>query len=419
MSQTETIVGLSKAEKLTHTGAEIVAERSVAIDKKNVHCISNLGVSQLNLRKFSEALDTLRYVTEAMPQSGPSWHNFGLALYMVGRYTEALTAFNRAIEILGDSNPHLLSDKGLCLLSLGNIQEGLAAYEIRWKLLYRNIIWNKGIAEWQGEPIRGKRLLVHHEQGFGDSLMLVRFVNSLQEKGAEITLAVPEELRQLFEDNFPLANVITLEEEEIDSAGPYDFHSPLLSVMRWLGIKSPKEISGEPYLAAVPDFPMKLPEGFRVGLCWASGNHGPAHTERRRVAQVTSFLPLLLEGNVSLISLQKGREVGDLAANGLEGLVFDTSMKLNNFADTAALIASLDAVITVDSAVAHLAGAMAKPTVMLSPYTRCWRWWGWETGWPWYTRMHVISQSPDGTWDDAAHKAVRAVARMVKRHEGV
>ena len=397
-----------------YAASEIAAYRSVLVTNgKNPYCRSNLGVAQLAQRKFNAAIQTLKGVTVDLPESAPSWHNYGLACYMVGDYLEALAAFDRSLSIGYSDNA--LSDRALALLSLGKIQEGLADYEVRWNLIYKSKVWDFDVPEWKGESLTGKHILVHHEQGFGDGIMLLRFVSDLKLAQCQVSIAVPQSLKRLAERMFPTLRVLDIDAlNESDMKG-LDYHSPTLSVMRWLGIKEPKEISATPYIFAKPNFSMRLPEtAVKIGICWASGNHGAALVDRRRLVPITSFLPLLRNVDVSLISLQKGEDVKDISAHGLEGLVFDVSPRLDDFADTANVIACLDLVISVDSAVAHLAGAMGKPCIMLSPYTRCWRWWGKGTGWPWYNRMKIFSQAPNGTWNAAIAKAIENVPMMLR-----
>ena len=398
-----------------YAAAEVVAARSVKVTKgENAFCRSNLGVSKFGLRKYDESLSLLEGVVADLPDSGPSWHNLGLNYYMLGRYKEAFEAFDKGI-LLHD-NKENASDRALALLSMGRIQEGLEAYEVRWKLLHQNRIWQFGIPEWQGECLDGCRILLHHEQGFGDSIMLVRFIKGLAKYKCQITLAVPESLRLLFQRSFPFISVLDLDDEEkLNNTMIFDYHSPLLSLMRWIGVEKAEDISSEPYLRARPLSVMKLPDArVKIGICWASGNHSPHLEERRRVVPISLFLPLLEDTDVALISLQKGEDVKDLIANGLEGLVFDISPKLEDFAATADTMMYLDLIITVDSAVAHLAGAIGKPCLMLSPYTRCWRWWSKQTGWPWYNRMKLFHQAQDGSWDRVMREVIANAKWIVK-----
>ena len=392
--------------------AESVSRRSVKLSNNNPFCRSNLGVSQLNLKKFDAAYETLKSVVEDLPDNPSSWHNYGLVLYMTDRRQEAYDAFTKSLALMAN-NPQCESDQALALLSLGRIQDGLAAYECRWKLLQKPKGWHETVPEWQGEDLRNRHILLHHEQGFGDGLMLVRFVNNLP-KDCKITLAVPSELVKLFARSFPRVVVVDWNEEDLKTRTDFDYQSPLLSVMRWLNISKPVDISSAPYLVPQPMANVRLPAGpIRIGICWASGNHNAALTERRRVVPVTSFLPLTEIPGVSLISLQKDAAAGDICANGMEGLIYDVSPRLEDFAATADIMSYLDLIISVDSAVAHVAGAIGKPCLMLAPYSYCWRWWDLPTGLPWYRDMYQYEQAPDGTWDAAMCAVVHDVTDMV------
>lgn len=392
--------------------AASVARRSVVASNNNPYCRSNLGVSQIGLRQFDEALITLRSVLDDLPNSGPSWHNYGLALYMTNQHEEALAAFNKGLALDPD-NVQAQSDRALSLLCLGELQLGLAAYESRWKLLWKSPVWNLDLPEWQGEELSGCRLLVHHEQGFGDSIMLSRWLKELP-VSCRVTLAVPNELHRLFERSFPFVQVIGWDGDQLNDAGAFDYHSPLLSIMRWLNIKSPSEIDPRLYIVASPMAKLTLPKAkLHVGICWASGNHGPTVVDRRRIVPLTQFLPLTELPGVLLVSLQKGDANNDISNNGLEGIVYDVGMHIDDFADTADVISQLDLVISVDSAVAHLAGAVGKPCLMLGPFTRCWRWWNESSGLPWYNDMMQFNQSKDGTWNDAMQEITATVAEIL------
>lgn len=404
-----------------YDAAESVAKRSVLLTEgRNPHCISNLGVSQLGLRKYDEALVTLKSVLKALPNAN-SWHNYGLICYMMGQLPEALAAFNTSLEMEPNS-AQCQSDRSLTLLSLGDIQQGLEAYEVRWNLLFQCIAWKLGIEEWKGQSLDGKHLLIHHEQGFGDTIMLSRFVDTVAQQHPEckITLAVPSELMRLCAQSFPNVDVIDWQEAEaFNNPSQFDYHSPLLSVMRHVGVAKYDDICSAPYLRAVPRREVRLPDtNFRIGVCWASGNHSPLTLERRRVVPVTHFLPLTEMRGVGIVSLQKGAGSEDIVQHGLEGIIFDATHRIEDFADTAEIIACLDLVISVDSAVAHLAGALGKPCIMLSPYTRCWRWWSNKSGWPWYRGMQQFHQSQDGSWGPAMNRTLQTVRGIVHRHMG-
>lgn len=395
-----------------YAAAEVVAQRSVAASNgENPFCRSNLGVAQFTLKKYDEAVATLGKVLEEVP-TAPNYHNFGLVQYVLGNYERALALFEKSLELKYESQT--ASDRSLALLSLGRIAEGLESYEVRWDLLHRSPIWGMNIPEWKGEALNGSRLLVHHEQGFGDSIMLVRFIKSLARYRCSITIAVPEPLVRLFQRSFPFCRVLDIN-GELPEANAFDYHTPLLSLMRWVGIEKPKDISAEAYIVAKPEPVMRLPDnGRKVGICWASGNHSKELMDRRRLVPINLFLPLLADPSVSVISLQVGSDSKDLVNNGLEGLIFDPTMKVENFAQTADIIACLDVVISVDSAVAHLAGAIGKPVLMLSPFSRCWRWWGHGTGWPWYGKMKSYKQEQSGSWTRPVAAAIKDAFWIMK-----
>lgn len=394
--------------------SEIIALRSLILTKgENPYVLSNYGVALLGVRKGKEAVKMFEKVVVALPEAPHAWHNLGLGYYMTGDVPAALEAFDRSLA-LGHTN-NAASDRAMSLLSLGNLADGLEAYEVRWTLLKKSPLWELEIPEWQGESLYGRRILVHHEQGFGDSIMLVRFVRNLLEFGAEVHLAVPDKLVRLFAQSFPDVHVVDMNEVRESF---YDYHTPILSMLRHLAFKDVAEISDAPYLVAEGESVVKLPHTpIKIGLCWASGNHSPELIDRRRLAPLVNFLPLLADLQVSLTSLQKGEDERDIQANGLEGIIFDPAARINDFADTAQLISQLDLVISVDSAVAHLAGALGKPCIMLSPHTRCWRWWGEVNGigWPWYQNMVVFSQEADGSWTRAIKQAIAHVPMMLKK----
>src|SRR5574337_325450 len=169
--------------------AETIAKKALRQEPDNAYIRSNLGVALVGLRRFKEAELILQRAAKALNAEAPILHNYGLALYMQQKFNEAKAAFDRSLEL--QDNSVVRSDRALTLLALGHIQEGLKEYKVRWEALFNSRIWalvkDLNIPQWAGEDLAGKKILVHHEQGFGDSLMLGRFLNDLQAKGAEVT----------------------------------------------------------------------------------------------------------------------------------------------------------------------------------------------------------------------------------------
>ena len=279
----------------------------------------------------------------------------------------------------------------------GDLPAALEAFECRWERQPKLAPWDTGVPEWKGEDLAGKRLLVHTEQGYGDSIMTARFIPDLIALGAEVTVCTHDNLAQLFalQDHWD-CDVLAM--ERLDVAGAkhqFDYHSPSLSTLRWLGVTR-DQLSGEPYLTA-PDEPAPWREGHRlhVGVCWASGGRQDHSAWYRRTTAATDWAPLFEIPDVKLWSLcPQSAMFPETEMLGLQPPAF------KNFAETAAFINNLDLVISVDTAVAHLAGALGRLTWMTIPYHMEWRWWRASegTGLPWYKTMQVIPQPSVGDW---------------------
>ncbi len=404
--------------------SEIVARRSVELDPSNPYPRANLGVAMLATKKHTEALRIMEGITRELPEHAPAWHNLGLTYYMLNRTAEALQAFDKAIKVNTDqgipSPPALHSDRALALLSLARLKEGLALYDVRWQLLAKNILWSLPVPQWRGEPLGSDHILVHHEQGFGDGLMLSRFLKQLHEQhpAAKISLAVPQELFRLMKLSFgAVVEVLPLDDNsELLNLGRHGFnwHCPIMDLMLYVGPEKTAGIDSTPYLRAPKgeDLPTFVAGRFKIGICWASGKHGPGMEERRRIAPLVEFMKMSEIKNTSLVSLQKGPGLEQIEQLGFQGLIHNADRRLTDFAATAAMILKMDLVVSVDSAVAHLAGALGVPTVMLSPYTRCWRWWGRDSGMPWYRNMTVFYQKQNGSWTEAIQQATRKARLM-------
>ena len=394
------------------TGAS-VARKALRYDPNNINALSNFGVCLLGDNRYAEAEEKV-YVPMLKRSSEMEWgmwHNYGIMLYMMGRFSEAKVALERALAITPTA-PQPINDLALTYMALKDLQKGLAMYECRWQSMHKNPIWEQGVREWQGEDLSDCHILVHHEQGFGDSIMLCRFIPQLAALGAKVTIATPPELQRLMQLSFPSFRCIDWYDERIHEH--YDYHTPMLSMMRWLKIDPNNESDFQPlpYLKASANeiqLPLASPGQKRIGICWASGDHGVALKRRRRIVPLSLFLPLTELDDVKLISLQKGPGASDLVTLGLEGIIYDPMARAEDFADTAAIINDLDLVISVDSAVAHLAGALGKPCMMLGPYTRCWRWWRNTNAKPWYDKMSIERQESDGSWIFAMHNIVQRI----------
>jgi tetratricopeptide (TPR) repeat protein len=358
---------------------------------------SNLGNMLTRSGKYEEARDALARASQLIPDMPIVWHNLGLLCLRTRKYDEALVYLEKA-ERLGTRGHGMLNDKAHAHLYLGNLPLAWPMYESRWATLRHLQPWDYHIPEWQGESLKGKRLLVHAEQGFGDSIMWLRFAKRLQDLGADLTLGVSQHLDRLFQSQG--FNVLAIENMTDENMSGFDYQSPMFSALRWLEIDR-KDISSRPYIS--------LPEEgasdttFRVGICWASGRRDSEHDQRGRYTDIRDWLQLAEVPGVELVSLQQGPDAEDIGRAGAEGLIdYHSVAGARDWFMTANIVSGLDLVVCVDTAVAHLAGAMGKQVWMLSQYANCWRWWNIQegTGLPWYSSMKIFPQAVPGDWKE-------------------
>jgi hypothetical protein len=300
----------------------------------------------------------------------------------------------------------------LSQLSLGDFANGWRNFEARWEgcaNLQGGYRMPRASA-WNGEPLRGRRLLLWAEQGFGDTLQFIRFAADAAAAGAAVQAVVQPELAELVRTAPGVGAVTTL----ADPLPPYDLHCPLMSLPLRFGIEPSAEAlrADRSYLSAdaakIDDWRRRLSgyRGFRVGLVWAGRARGfsaeLAAIDARRSLSLAALAPLLKVPGCDFFSLQKDA-AGAEAAGLLE--LKDFSAELADFSDTAALIMNLDLVISVDTAVAHLAGALGKRIWLLNRYDSCWRWMRRRTDSPWYATLRQFRQARRGAWAPAIAEA--------------
>ena len=283
---------------------------------------------------------------------------------------------------------------------LGRVPNGACACRA-----IRRCRWRGCCPTWRRRATwRGRTVLLTHEEGFGDTLQFVRYAPLLAARGARVLLAVPRPLARLLA---PLAPVVPAD-------GPlpeHDFHCPFFSLPRAFGTTPETIPAVTSYLAADPTlaaaWAARLPprdgaRGLRVGLVWAGQARpwlaGFATLDRRRSASLADFAPLAGLAGVTFVSLQAGPPAAEAARPPPEMTLFDPMAEVADFADTAAIVAGLDLVISVDTAVVHLAGALGKPVFLLDRYDNCWRWLSGRDDSPWYPRLRIFRQERPGDW---------------------
>lgn len=371
------------------------------------------------LEKYVEARKALQVALSLGSDHVATWHNFLLLNLRESKTQDALECYNHIVSLGGD-NLTIQNDVAHAYLSLSELENAYPFYEARWASLQHLEPWDLHIPEWTGEHLLGKRILIHAEQGYGDTIMVARFIKNLLTYGAIVTFAVPPALVRLFEmqdwsENFEVINIHKIDETW---SAKFDFHSPLYSMMRWLKIRR-EDISSKPFLSAPDLMTQNLnPEVFNVGICWASGSRGNEMDWRRRVSSLSLWLSLGEIPGIHLYSLFPGGEAqNEIISLGAESLVIDHVTGFEDFAETAAFIQGLDLVISVDTAIVHLAGALGKPVWMLSQFTPCWRWWNLNlcSGLPWYDGMKIYPQAKPGDWPGQLEACKKDLQKLAEK----
>ncbi|MBV8085041.1 MAG: tetratricopeptide repeat protein, partial [Chloroflexi bacterium] len=358
----------------------------------------NLGAVYQEAGELSPALNTLRAAVELDPGNPQAWNNIGRALHSAGRLAEAVAAFDRAIAVQPEmADAHF--NRSLSLLLAGDWEHGWQEYAWRWRSSGFPTPW-RDFAQpvWNREPLDGRTILVHAEQGLGDTIQFVRYLALLAAQGARVILECPPELARLLA-GVPKVEAVIPHGEPLP---PFDFHAPLMSLPAFFGTRPESIPANVPYLAAPPELAGAWREQLRhlprpvFGLAWA-GN--PRNTiDRARSMSASGLAPLARLSGVNWISLQKGPAASQLGALG-EGMpALNLAPSLQDFADTAAAITHLDGVVCVDTAVAHLTGALGKPLFLLLPAVPDWRWLLSGETTPWYPSARLFRQETQGDW---------------------
>jgi len=373
-------------------------ERAIALQPNLAKALATRGNILNGLKRFDEALASYDRVLVAQPDDAEVHYNRGITLTSLKRIEAALASYGRAISLRPDYAEAHWNEALLRLLS-GDFSGGWSKYEWRWKKDASpptNRIFSKPL--WLGEDtIRGKTILLHSEQGLGDAIQFCRYVPLVAARGASVVFEVERGLLKLMNEFAAPAQVISRGYALPD----FDFHCPLLSLPLAFGTRLETIPSSVPYLQAPPQTPANWRDRLgprdrpRIGLAWSGSTLNTRDRERSIVLR--DLLPLL-EFNATFVSLQKDVRSTDAALLKERSDVLNFVDELRDFSDTAALISELDLVISVDTSVAHLAGAMGKPVWTLVTHIPDWRWLLDRDDSPWYPTMRLFRQPHVGDW---------------------
>ncbi|HWK43785.1 MAG TPA: tetratricopeptide repeat-containing glycosyltransferase family protein [Stellaceae bacterium] len=374
-----------------------------------------------DIGRFEEAEAACRVAVTLRPDLPAAQHNLGNMLQDLGRVDEAEAYFREALR-LNPNSAGTHSNLGMLLMLVGRLDEAWPEYEWRWRIDgMRGVTDRRDFVQpqWTGEPLGDRVLLVHAEQGFGDSLQFCRYVALLAASGARIVVEVPPALRRLVTSFAGLEHVVA----RGDPLPDFDLHCPMLSLPGAFRTTLATIPAAVPYLradageAAVWRERLGALPGLRVGLVWAGNPRRQVAAmevvDRRRSVTLDHLAPLADIAGVSFVSLQKGDGATQAARPPSSMALHDWTGELGDFADTAALIEGLDLVISVDTAVLHLAGALGKPVWLLNRFDSCWRWLRDRDDSPWYPTLRQFRQPSPGDWDSVVAAVRAALERCV------
>jgi tetratricopeptide (TPR) repeat protein len=400
-------------------------ERALTLQPNYPDAWSNRGNALGDLNRPEEAERSYRRALELAPAFADAWNNLGLAQTDLNQREQALTSYERALA-LNPSSAETHWNQALCLLQMGRFDTGWREYEWRWERS-RIKAGKRGFTRplWLGDfSLAGKTILLHAEQGLGDTLQFCRYAPLVAKLGAKVVLEVPSALLRLLSTLDGVDQLI----EAGQPLPPFDCHCPLLSLPLAFGTDEASIPSAAPYLFADADatrawherIDTNADKRLKVGLVWAGENR--AHVaelrkiDARRSLAFERFVPLLDVPNVRFFSVQKGTAAQQLAQSGQRERLEDFTDALHDFADTAALVANLDLLISVDTSTAHLAGALGKPVWILNRFDTCWRWMLERTDTPWYPGARLFRQPALGDWDSVMQAVRDALAESGASH---
>jgi tetratricopeptide (TPR) repeat protein len=395
--------------------AEAAARRAIALEPSRPEWLSNLGTVLHDQHRIDEALACAEQAVEMAPHFAEGWCNLGVVLHDLKRPKSAIAACEKGLALSPD---HAVMHKNyaFALMLDGQLQRGWEEYEWRWKDPFVAPALRSFTApRWDGRPFPGKILLIHAEQGQGDSLQYIRYASRAAAMGGKVVIECQPSLVRLLRSLKGVDQVVG----RGDPLPAFDLHCPTMSLPNTLGVSLENIPNEVPYLhpnpEAVENWGRRLgpKDGrLRVGLCWSGEPrkhmpHATAVNERRSI-RLSQLAPLGEIPNIRWLSLQKGAGASQISESPFP--LEDFMEEARDFADTAAFIANLDLVISVDTAVAHLAGALGHKTWLLACSDACWRWLMKRSDSPWYPSMRLFRQSRWNDWSGVVAELERALS---------
>lgn len=405
------LLGLARMEQGLNDEACALIERALLRRPGEPMALCNLGIARRATGDLEAAEKAYRQALASRPEDAALHYNLGNALADLFRFDEAIEAFRHA-QRLAPQDPSNYWNEALIHLVRGDLAAGWEGYEWGWLNGARDQRYGSNAPLWDGsQALAGRTILVWAEQGYGDTIQFVRYLPLLAARGATVVLECQRTLGGLMAGLEGLSQVVVRGE----ALPAHDFQCPLMSLPRGFGTTLENIPAPAAYLAADPARIARqaasLPAAARrVGLVW-SGSTSHQDDSKRSLA-LQSLLPMIerARSGTAFICLQKDLRRSDTAALARLPADFFRGEAMADFADTAALIMNLDLIISVDTAVAHLAAALGKPVWLLVPHKPDWRWLLEREDSPWYPSLRLFRQKQAGDWSEVLTRLTQALA---------
>lgn len=414
-------LGIVLANQKKYDEALASYRRALDIKPDYAEALNNMGIVLSQQGDYDEAVICFRRAIELKPDYAEAFSNLGITLTERGELDEALASYNEAVR-LRENYPDAYMNRALAFLVRGDFERGWREYEWRWKCKDFNPR-KFGKPQWGGEPLDGRTVMFHAEQGFGDTFQFVRYVRMVKEQhGGRMIVWCPKPLIPIL-SQCPYIDQLTVEGEKLPE---FDVHLPLLSLPHIFGTTLTTVPAEVPYLFAKPELvehwrrELSYIDAFRIAINW-QGN--PRYRgDRHRSIPLEKFAPLAQMPGVRLISLQKGfgseqipKLAGKFSVTELGGHVDGAA---GAFMDTAAVLKNVDLFVTSDTALAHLAGGLGVRVWMPLPKAADWRWLLLREDCPWYPTMRLFRQKEFGNWEEVFERICRGVEELARAERG-
>lgn len=435
-------LGITYYEEGLLEEAVVNYKEAIRLNPGHIKAYNNLGVALTRQGNTEDAMSCFKWAIKLDPGYAEAHFNLGNMLWGQGLLEDAISSYSLTLEFDPDHS-EARWNRSLALLLIGRYDKAWPDYEVRF---IRKDPPPRSFTQprWDGSPLAGRTIYIYAEQGFGDTFQFVRFLPLVKHRGGYVIFECQQDLRALLRRCAGFDEIV---EKQVDgeAAAQFDLHLPLLSLPGILGITLDNLMADVPYIhpdsdlvtewqdrliykisnrinpqSLIPDHQSAIRNPFKVGIVWAG--RSTYKYDKERSCSLADFAPLTNIPGVILFGLQKG-DGAVQAVNPHSGMsIINLGEELDNsggrFVDTAAVIANLDLVISIDTAVVHLAGAIGKRVWTLLPFSNDWRWLLRREDSPWYPTMRLFRQPRPGDWQSVIHAVVDELRKEKDRGEG-